>query len=78
MSKEDQKNETPFEKAIADAKKFKENMNLYYSVVLMAETAIALGKTSIDGPEVVNLTEMLDDTITQFSEFIEDRGDAWN
>ena len=78
MSKKEKIRKTPFEKALADAKKFKENMNLYYSVVLMAETAIVLDKTDTAHPEDISLIEMLDDTIVQFSEFIEERGDAWN
>ena len=76
--KHDKKQLLPFERAIENATRFKENVNLYESVLLLAEAVVQLDITHADDDETTSLDEMLKSTIIQFSEFLEDRGDLWN
>jgi len=77
MSNEKKPKLSPFEQNEENIKKFRENMKLYESVVLLVDAAIKLD-LAFDTEESDQLEEMLKTTILQFSKFLEDRGDKWN
>ncbi len=71
---------TPFEQNRKNINDFHENVKLCESAMLLVEAAkvLQIPYDENESEELVQLGKMLDSTIIQFSEFLEDRGDKWN